>query len=71
MAELNVVYDSEEAEKFLTENHSNIFRTAVNKSLSKKAKSLNINPSVMTKITTPSGLEKFVYNNEEVLFATK
>lgn len=70
LAELNMVYDSKEAENFLIENHSNIFRTAVNKSLSKKAKSLNVNPNVMTKIITPSGLEKFIYNNEEVLFAT-
>ncbi|MBE7354444.1 DNA methyltransferase [Staphylococcus haemolyticus] len=68
--DLNLVYGTKEAEEFLIENSDCIFRTAVNKALTKEAKEQNVNPKVITKIKSPTGLEKYVYKNEEVLFST-
>lgn len=51
-------------EKFLIDNAAKIFRTARNKSLEPTGIR-----GQFTKITTKTGLKKYVYNDEEVLFA--
>jgi adenine-specific DNA-methyltransferase len=58
--------DEKEIYKFKIQNGSKIFRTAVNDSLINESKD-----SFFRKIKTKTGLEKFIYKGEEVLFADK
>jgi len=52
-------------EKFLLNNSERIFRTARNKSLKKTGIK-----GVFSQVITATGLKKYVYNDEEVLFAS-
>jgi adenine-specific DNA-methyltransferase len=55
----------EEIEKFCIDNAENIFRTAVNDSLKDMEKD-----NIIKKVITKTGLEKYVLNREEILFAS-
>lgn len=63
LKQLNIS-DPSDKEKFCIENADCIFRTAVNDSLANMPKD-----NTFHKVITKTGLEKYVYNSEEVLFA--
>jgi adenine-specific DNA-methyltransferase len=58
--------EEKEINSFKISNSKKIFRTAVNDSLKNEPKE-----DVFRKIITKTGLEKYIYNGEEVLFADK
>jgi adenine-specific DNA-methyltransferase len=58
--------DDKAVQKFKIENANKIFRTAVNDSFKNESKDL-----FFRKIITRTGIEKFIHNGEEVLFADK
>jgi len=58
--------EEKEINTFKISNSNKIFRTAVNDSLKNEPKE-----DVFRKIITKTGLEKYIYNGEEVLFADK
>lgn len=60
------INNSPEYEKFKIDNSDNIFRTARNRSLETK----DMQKNTFYKIQTRTGLEKIIYNSEEVLFAS-
>lgn len=70
LASLGLSYGAPEADEFLMENADCVFRTAANAGLSKLSRSKNFDRTVFTKVTTQTGLEKYVYKGEEVIFAT-
>jgi len=61
----NNLKTEDEIEKFCIDNAGNIFRTAVNDSIVGYKKD-----NTFYKIKTKTGLEKYIYNCEEVLFAS-
>lgn len=69
LSKIGIEYGSEKATNYLLQHADCVFRTATNSTLSKMAKKEKFNPKVFTKVKTTSGLTKFVYKNEEVLFA--
>lgn len=67
---MGMEYGTDEAYEFLINNADSVFRTAVNKSLGKISKQENFDKDKFTKVITETGLEKYVYKHEEVIFAT-
>jgi len=67
---IGLEYGEDAAYKFLIDNADCVFRTAANPSLRKLSIENKFNPEKFTSITTATGLEKFVYKNEEVIIAT-
>ena len=67
---MGLEYGEDKAYDFLLNNAECVFRTAANPSLKKLSINNKYNPDKFTKITTATGLEKYVYKNEEVIFAT-
>ena len=63
----NNINTEEEKNSFVLSNAKYIFRTARNKS--KQIEELP-NDNIFRKIKTPTGLEKYIYKKEEVLFAS-
>lgn len=59
------IEDDKEIDKFKLENAHSIFRTATNSAFEELARN-----EFFEKITTTTGLEKFIYKGEEVLFAS-
>lgn len=67
---LGMEYGSKEAYKFLMENDDKVFRTAANPALTKLSKKNKFNRNIFTPVTTSTGLKKYVYKDEEVIFAS-
>lgn len=67
---LGMEYGSKGAYDFLMDNSDKVYRTAANPSLTKLSKKNKFNRNIFTPVTTSTGLEKYVYKDEEVIFAS-
>lgn len=70
LKELGLEYGTKQAEEFLIRHADNVFRTGANESLKKMSKDKGFDRTRFTKVTTGKGLSKYVYKDEEVLFAS-
>lgn len=68
--EIGLDYGDKKAYQFLLKNADCVFRTAANSGLTKLSKEKKFNRDKFTKVTTQTGLEKYVFKDEEVIFAT-
>lgn len=68
--EMGLEYGDKEAYEFLIKNADSVFRTAANSGLEKISKAEKFDRDKFTSVTTGTGLNKFVYKDEEVIFAT-
>lgn len=68
--DIGLTYGEPESYKFLLENADCVFRSAANNSLKKMSIDNNFDTNVFTHVKTETGLDKFVYKNEEVIFAS-
>lgn len=67
---IGLEYGSKEAYEFLINNSENVYRTAANSTLTKISKKNKFNRNVFTPVITGSGMDKYVYKDEEVIFAS-
>src|SRR5699024_233352 len=63
---IGLEYGSKEAYEFLINNSENVYRTAANSTLTKISKKNKFNRNVFTPVITGSGMDKYVYKDEEV-----
>lgn len=70
LKDIGLAFGTKEADKYLLDNADCVFRTGANPALTKISKENHYDPSIFTEVVTGSGMKKFVYKNEEVLFAT-
>ncbi|WP_147285837.1 DNA methyltransferase, partial [Peptostreptococcus anaerobius] len=68
--DIGLTYGDPESYKFLLENADCVFRSAANNSLKKMSVDNNFDTDVFTHVKTETGIDKFVYKNEEVIFAS-
>ncbi len=67
---IGLKYGTNDAYKFLLDNADCVFRTAANNTLKAISIKNKFNPEVFNLVVTETGLEKYVYKNEEVIFAS-